>query len=101
MNQSRGHWLLLDALTITITLTMEMEATLLQFSSGPKMSDLFEAKILLLQKNMWLEVIKVIKPFLEFLRFFYVGHAHNMVASCWIHVLRHYALWKNWWDVGM
>jgi hypothetical protein len=28
MNQSRGHWLLSNALTISITLTMEMEAQL-------------------------------------------------------------------------
>jgi hypothetical protein len=28
MNQSRGHWLLLDALTIVITLIVNMEATL-------------------------------------------------------------------------
>jgi hypothetical protein len=37
------------------------------------MFDPFEAKILLQQKNMWLEVIKVIKPFLEFLKSFDVG----------------------------
>jgi len=29
---------------------------------------------------MWLEVIKVIKPFLELLGSFDAGHAHNMVA---------------------
>jgi hypothetical protein len=29
MNQSRCHWLFLDALTITITFTMEMEAQFL------------------------------------------------------------------------
>jgi hypothetical protein len=30
MNQSRGHWLLSNALTICITFTMEMEAQLLE-----------------------------------------------------------------------
>jgi hypothetical protein len=44
------------------------------------MSNPFEVKIFLLQKNMWLEVIKVIKLFLEFLRSFDVGQAHKMVA---------------------
>jgi hypothetical protein len=44
------------------------------------MFDPFEAKILLQQKNMWLEVIKIIKPFLEFLKSFDVGHVHNMVV---------------------
>jgi hypothetical protein len=101
MNQNRGHWLLLNVLTTTITFIMEMEVALLQLFSGPKMFDPFEAKILFLQKSMQLEVIKVIKPFLEFLRFFYVEQVHNMVASCWIHTSRHYALWKTWWDVGM
>ncbi len=70
MNQNKSHWLLLNVLTTTITLIMEMEATLLQLCIGPKMSDPFEAKILFLKKNMWLELIKVIKPFLEFLKFF-------------------------------
>jgi hypothetical protein len=64
MNQSRGHWLLLDALTITITFTMEMEAQLLEFSIRPEIFDLFEVEICLLHKNMRLEVIKVIKHFL-------------------------------------
>jgi hypothetical protein len=48
MNQNRGQWLLLDALTTTITFTMEMEATLLQLSSRPKMFNPFEAEILFL-----------------------------------------------------
>jgi hypothetical protein len=64
MNQSRGHWLLLHALTIAITLTMEMEVQLLELSTSPEIFDLFEAEICLLHRNMRLEVIKVIKPFL-------------------------------------
>ncbi len=46
---------------------MEMEPQLLELFVGPKIFNLFEAKICFLQKNMQLEVIKVIKPFLEFL----------------------------------
>jgi hypothetical protein len=34
------------------------------------MSNPFEVEILLLQKNMWLEVIKVIKPFFGVLEVF-------------------------------
>ncbi len=34
MNQSRGHWLLLDALTITIAFTMSMEVVLLPLFGG-------------------------------------------------------------------
>jgi hypothetical protein len=70
MNQSKGHWLLSNALTISITLTMEMEAQLLEISIGLEIFDLFETKICLLHKNMRLEVTKVIKPFWGFLRSF-------------------------------
>jgi hypothetical protein len=44
------------------------------------MFDLFEVEILLLHKNMQLGVIKVIKHFLEFLRFFVEKQAHSMMA---------------------
>ncbi len=64
MNQSRGHWLLSNTLTTTIALTINMEITLLLFSGGLEIFDSFESEILALQKNMRLEVIKVIKPFL-------------------------------------
>jgi hypothetical protein len=52
MNQSRGHWLLLNALTTFITLTMEMEVALLELSTWPKIFDPFEVEILLLHRNM-------------------------------------------------
>jgi hypothetical protein len=80
MNQSRGHWLLSNASTISITIIMEMEAQLLELSIGLEISYLFETKIFLLHRNMRLEVIKVIKPFLEFMRSFDVRQAHNMTA---------------------
>ncbi len=54
MNQSRGHWLLSDALTLTITFTMEMEAQLLELSVGLEIFDLFQVEIHLLHKSMWL-----------------------------------------------
>jgi hypothetical protein len=38
-----------------------MKVTSLLFSSGPKIFDSFESEILVLQINMQLEVIKVIK----------------------------------------
>jgi len=80
MNKSRGHWLLSNALTITITLTMEMEVALLELSIKLEIFDLFEAKIHFLHKNMRLEVIKLIKPFLEFLKSFDATQAHNMMV---------------------
>jgi hypothetical protein len=57
-----------------------MEAKLLQLSSPFKVSNPFEAKILLLHKNMQLEAIKVIKPFLDFLRSFDAQQVHNMMV---------------------
>jgi hypothetical protein len=80
MNQSRGHWVLSNALIITITLTMEMEVALLKLSIKLEIFDLFETKIHFLHKNMWLEVIKVIKPFLEFLKSSNARQAHNMIV---------------------
>ncbi len=79
MNQTKGHWLLLYVLTITSTLTMEMKVALLELSIKPKIFDLFESKIYYLHKNMQLEAIKVIEPFLEFLKSFDVRQVHNMM----------------------
>jgi hypothetical protein len=49
---------------------MTMEVKLLQLFNVSKVSNLFEAKILFLHKNMQLEVIKVINPFFDFLKSF-------------------------------
>jgi hypothetical protein len=57
-----------------------MEAKLLQLSSPFKVFYPFEAEILLLHRNMQLEVIKVIKPFLDFLRSFDAHQLHNMMV---------------------
>jgi hypothetical protein len=57
-----------------------MEITLLLFFGGLEISDSFENEILALQINMRLKVIKVIKPFLQFLKTFDGGHTHNMMA---------------------
>jgi hypothetical protein len=70
MNQYKGHWLLSNALTKTITFTMDMEIALLQLFNGLEIFNLFKTEILLLHKNMLVEVIKIIKPFFKFLRFF-------------------------------
>jgi hypothetical protein len=64
MNKSKGHWMLSNALTTTIALTVNMETSLLPLFGGPNISSAFENEILVLHINVWLEVIKVIKPFL-------------------------------------
>jgi len=50
---------------------------------------------------MQLEMIKVIKPFLEFLRYFDVGHVHNMVAIILDPCLKALCIVENLVDVGM
>ncbi len=43
LNQSKGHWLLSNTLTIAITLTMNMEVELLEMASPFEFFDPFEA----------------------------------------------------------
>jgi len=40
----------------------------------------FEVEILLLHNNMWLEVIRMIKPFLDFLKSFDALQNYNMMV---------------------
>ncbi len=42
--------------------------------------DLFDVEVFFLHNSMWLELIKVIKPFLKFLKSFDAQYAHNMMA---------------------
>jgi hypothetical protein len=72
LNQFGGHWLLPNTLATIVILIMNMEIELLQLSNPCKVLDLFEVKILLLHRNMQLEVIKVIKPSFDFLKFLYM-----------------------------
>ncbi len=60
----------MDPLTIAIALTMNMETTLLPLFGGLEIFNSFENEILVLHKIMWLEVINVFKPFLQFLKTF-------------------------------
>lgn len=80
MNQSRGHQFLSNALTITIAFIMNMKVKFLQVSSGPKIFEQFESKILLFHKNMQLEIMKVIISFLEFLKSFDTRRVHHMMG---------------------
>jgi hypothetical protein len=59
---------------------MNMEAKLVWFFGGLEFFDLVEAKIFLLHISMSQEVIKVIKPFLDFLKYFDAQCVQNMFA---------------------
>jgi hypothetical protein len=52
MNQSRGHWLLLDALITTINISLNMEAKVVGLGDGCKILDKLDSKLFTLQKNM-------------------------------------------------
>ncbi len=79
---------------------MDMEVVLLQLFNGLEVFNLFEAKIFFLHKNMWMEMIKIIKPFLEFLRSFDAQHAHNMMAIMLDPHFKALRIVKTWWDMG-
>jgi hypothetical protein len=71
LNQSRGHQLLSNALVTVINLIMAMEFQLDPFIDGSETCDQFDVELQMLNKNMHQEVVKVIKPFLQFLKTFY------------------------------
>jgi len=64
VNQLKGHWLLFDALVTTINSILAME-----FQPNPSIDvnetcDQFDVEFHMLSKNMWQEVVEVIRPFL-------------------------------------
>ncbi len=57
-----------------------METKLLQLFRSLENFDPFDLKVLLLQSNIQLEVIKAIKDFLGFIKLFDAQQAYNMMA---------------------
>lgn len=68
MNQFGGHWLLLIALTTIINLIVAMEFEVDPIVNENVTFDLFDVELHMLNINLRLEVIKVIKHFFEFLK---------------------------------
>jgi hypothetical protein len=73
MNQSQGHLLLSNILIIAINLTQTLEAEIRASTNVVDALDDFDVKVLIFQDNMQSKVLKVIKPFLQFLQA-YDGH---------------------------
>ncbi len=48
VNQPRGHWLILDALTTTINISLNMEAKIVGLGDGFEILDEFDLEILTL-----------------------------------------------------
>jgi len=51
-NQSRRHWLLLDALIIMVNISHNMEAKVVGLGDGSKILDEFDLEFFTMQKNM-------------------------------------------------
>jgi hypothetical protein len=78
LNQSRGHWLLSNALAIVSNLIVVMEFETNPLVNGNETFDLFDVELHML--NMWQEVLKVINPLMEFLKNFDSYQIHNMLV---------------------
>ncbi len=76
LNQSKGHWLLI---TITI-LQWTWKLSYCDFFARLEFFNPIETKIFLKHISMSQKVIKVIKPFLEFLKYFDAQCVQNMFA---------------------
>jgi hypothetical protein len=57
-----------------------MEAKAMGLGDGFKILDEFHLELLIIRKNMWQEIIKVIKQFLLCLKIFDPQNVHNMIA---------------------
>ncbi len=57
-----------------------MEIEVVGLGDGSEILDEFDSKLLTLQKKMWHEVVKVIRPFFLFLKTFDLHNVHKMFA---------------------
>jgi len=71
INRLWGHWLLFDTLNTCISLAQILEVKVRHANDALDVLDAFNVELFIFQNNMWMEVVKVIKPFLQFL------HAYN------------------------
>ena len=82
LNQSRGYWLLSDALASTISLCMELESERIELEErvrvAPRLD--FDTKLLLLCARMHNQVVRILSPFLSFMHSYKPASAHNMLA---------------------
>lgn len=82
INQSKGYWLLSDALATALGLCIQLHKV--QIEKGmvsPKLeTGNFESELEVLQARMMSEVINALAPFLSFTVSYSAKHAHNMLA---------------------
>ena len=82
LNQTRGYWLLSDALAAALAISVELRAHVDHVSSmnPPLQHGDFDAELEILRAKMSLEAMLVMKPFLSFTQFFTSEKAHNMIV---------------------
>jgi hypothetical protein len=80
LNQSRSHGLLSNVLMTIINLIVAMKSQLDPLVDGIETCDQFDVELHMFNKNMRQEVVKVIKPFLQFLMAFDSRHVHSMLT---------------------
>ena len=82
LNQTRGYWLLSDALAATLAISVELRAHVDHVSSmnPPLQHGDFDAELEILRAKMSLEAMIVMKLFLSFTQFFTSEKAHNMIV---------------------
>jgi hypothetical protein len=68
MKQLQVHWLLYNVFNTCINLTLTLEVEVGQVIDVFDVLDAFHVELFIFQDNIQVEVIKVIKPFLQFLQ---------------------------------
>ncbi len=68
MKQLQVHWLLSNVFNTCINLTLTLEVEVGQVIDVFDVLDAFHVELFIFQDNIQVEVIKVIKPFLQFLQ---------------------------------
>jgi hypothetical protein len=83
LNQTRGYWLLSDALAATLPIFVELRAHIDHLSNmnPPLQYGDFDAKLKILRGKMYLEAMLVChEHFLSFTQTFTSEKAHNMIV---------------------
>ena len=82
LNQTRGYWLLSDALAATLAISVELRAHIDHLSNmnPPLQHGDFDAELEILRGKMSLEAMFVMKHFLSFTQIFTSEKAHNMIV---------------------
>ena len=82
LNQTRGYWLLSNALATTLVILVELGAHIDHLGNmNPLLQHGdFDAELKILQGKMSLEAMLVMRPFLSFTQTFISEKAHNMIV---------------------